>query len=419
MAIDDLICQCETSLKNLENYTHTGSIKAEIEDEDVFTEVMVEIEELQTVKEESTERTTKGGRKKVKKEPPKQGGVYCSVCSKLFPRLTSHVMKEHNEVLTTADGENKLKCKICHQLTPKTPQAALGHFDLTHREFQEPKQCTYCPEVFLNHHAFVLHRDLERRQQDTFECHFCGFQVKNKFLLKKHLLKKHTAGVYCHHCARVYDTREAYQHHAAEVRKKKTDIFVCDVCGINFKNHVSLVNHRSVHFPTDNPCKLCPKVCKSLRSLKSHVDWFHAEKKFFCEICGRRYAKKSFLNKHIKDDHNTPKACDICNKSYLPVRLKLHMKLHSEERPYSCPYNPCNDKFKTVTSLRKHVYQHSKLRPYNCLHCETGYYSTDYLRTHYERSHGIVLAPNEIIENCRKVEPPFPPGVTIKDCKKF
>ena len=64
-----------------------------------------------------------------------------------------------------------------------------------------------------------------------------------------------------------------------------------------------------------------------------------------------------------------PYDCAICGKSFSQAAtLRVHMKIHTGERPYVCPYSNGNEKcqraFSTSGDLTKHIRVHTQERPY-------------------------------------------------------
>ena len=57
--------------------------------------------------------------------------------------------------------------------------------------------------------------------------------------------------------------------------------------------------------------------------------------------------------------------CDVCNKSFhYKYLLKLHVSVHSEERPYVC-----DKSFRLLVFLKEHQHIHSGEQPYSCDVC--------------------------------------------------
>lgn len=89
----------------------------------------------------------------------------------------------------------------------------------------------------------------------------------------------------------------------AESTNKKDLEFKCDYCNETFKYQIDKDSHTKWNHLQKFCCDLCPLITFSKVSITRHMILTHIssprEFKFICDICGKRYLRKSSLKNHI------------------------------------------------------------------------------------------------------------------------
>lgn len=86
-------------------------------------------------------------------------------------------------------------------------------------------------------------------------------------------------------------------------------------------------------------CNFCDKEFLGGNDLRKHIRIHTDERPFECQHCGQRFRQGGCLKNHIASQHGTSETftCYYCSKSFpIKERLRLHMRLHSGEKPYHC-----------------------------------------------------------------------------------
>ena len=137
----------------------------------------------------------------------------------------------------------------------------------------------------------------------------------------------------------------------------------CCICQKKFLLRNNLLKHlRNVHNQGDGEKHFCPTCGKQFYykdDLKNHLPIHVGDLKFKCEKenCDKAYSTIKALKKHVKLTHELdPESvtCKICNKQLsTKFKLKAHMLVHSNAKPFSCTH--CSETFKEKRNVVKHI----------------------------------------------------------------
>jgi KRAB domain-containing zinc finger protein len=105
-------------------------------------------------------------------------------------------------------------------------------------------------------------------------------------------------------------------------------------------------------------CGECRKVLPDLQHLKVHVCAFKV-KPYNCPHCCSQFVHKGNLTLHMKRHTSSGFKCtySMCDKVfYRQSHLVDHIRMHTGERPFECPY--CSKGFIQKGTLNHHIRRH-------------------------------------------------------------
>ena len=143
----------------------------------------------------------------------------------------------------------------------------------------------------------------------------------------------------------------------------------------------------------ENKCYECFKFFNKASELVIHMRSHTDERPYQCNQCGKAYKTTSDFNRHAKSHiNNRDYICRICHQGFNgPSELKSHARKHIPIRPYHC--HICDATFKHATNLRRHKLKHSGLKPYPCTLCQKTFAENYQLKIHIEKHESEIVGP--------------------------
>ncbi|XP_026168384.1 zinc finger protein 33A-like isoform X1 [Mastacembelus armatus] len=183
--------------------------------------------------------------------------------------------------------------------------------------------CTECGSFFNIIKPHVCEHKIK-----PYSCNICGKRCVTEISLKTH--------------SKIHD--ETYEH-------------PCKYCHVTFKRRVDKIKHEQLHQDSKDPykCPDCPKTFATNIERKIHLTNHRTPNVFICGVCGIEFKDVHHLRRHsVVHTGLKPYKCSVCQRAFnQPSHLKSHMRLHTGERPYKC--QQCDKCFNHNVSLKSHV----------------------------------------------------------------
>lgn len=152
------------------------------------------------------------------------------------------------------------------------------------------------------------------------------------------------------------------------------------------------------------PKKPCNKVFSTMHEIVTHLTVDHVggpeqtDHACYWQECardGRPFKAKYKLVNHIRvHTGEKPFPCPFpgCGKVFArSENLKIHKRTHTGEKPFKCEFDGCDRRFANSSDRKKHSHVHTSDKPYNCKvrGCDKSYTHPSSLRKHM-KVHGNI-----------------------------
>ncbi|XP_066506502.1 PR domain zinc finger protein 15 isoform X2 [Hoplias malabaricus] len=271
----------------------------------------------------------------------------------LTPELTAPVLNVQDFM---SDGD-RLQVKVTKTTRCLLPLAKSGlrkRFLRPSGDHKRVYQCGLCNKVFQN--SSNLNRHIRSHGDKLFKCDECEKMFSRKESLKQHISYKHSKNesdveyrYKCTTCEKSFRVENALKFHNCRTDDKT---FQCEICSRFFSTNSNLSKHKKKHGEKLYSCEICNKMFYRKDVMQDHQRR---------HILGSKSMKREELESNGEEStkyRKEPSACPICGKVFsCRSNMNKHLLTHGDKK-YTCEI--CGRKFFRVDVLRDHIHVHFK-----------------------------------------------------------
>ncbi|GFR58223.1 zinc finger protein 624 [Elysia marginata] len=257
-----------------------------------------------------------------------------------------------------------VSCKFCFKAFA-SKQELYDH----HKIINPPTHvCDICNAAFPFQAYLLVHMKYHSaKKSNLYKCDMCGLDTKNSTGLKRHMIKHTNEKCYkCCICGKEsfdFGTSRMHlmTHHKKENKKdEKPDT------GSSTSQGLGLMLVKIPGHEVQYTCVYCAQSFPSKNDFFNHARILN-QPTYSCEKCGLKFAFRAFLLAHMKihqEDKGDGKlyTCDQCGlDAKTPTRFKRHMLTHTNEKCYKCCV--CLKESPHYGTAKLHLMTHEKKIP--------------------------------------------------------
>lgn len=231
----------------------------------------------------------------------------------------------------------------------------------------------------------------------VYTCDICHQTLNNKPMLVIHI-KQHMNNIMVNECFSKKVSKNENSTNVKCVRPKKVknkkDLYECEICLKQFSDYSNCRRHIHNHYPNTNimgriyKCHICKKIQSRADNLKVHMRIHTQEKPFKCDFCSLTFHRNDTMQLHKKIHQSNQKQmlekrCNECCLSfYSNATLMRHIKtIHKNTNLYLCYY--CQKTYSRKDMLKMHIRsKHTGEKPYHCHVCKKSFFEKSVLNRH-------------------------------------
>ena len=225
----------------------------------------------------------------------------------------SQTLKEHKKQVH--DGIKEHVCEICTKAFAIHRNLRV-HIKVVHHKIKD-HVCDICKRSFSVACNLKVHKENVHKGAKDIKCDKCDAEFKSEFALRLHVKRSHVKLISqeCEFCCKTFQRKLNLLKHIREIHESTTE-YNCLVCERSFKSVEGRKEHTKIVHENQLRCNICKCIIPNKEEMKLHQKSHkNGKSRFDCHFCGKSYAFRTGLEKHILEKHKLHES--IKDKSHI------------------------------------------------------------------------------------------------------